>query len=116
MRGPVTGNSDKIFDEHYDLVRISRFKDTLLENLCHHRGSENTSSLQWTKEDEDRRQREKQAIESADMAAMMEEEAVDITTKQRPMAVFNRLKFKKSLEQLNPKLWSMAGKYKYKDD
>ena len=115
MRGAVTGNSDRIFDGHYDLKRIANFKETLLENLHYHRGNDISFNLQWTGEDQARRDRERQAIEEADFAAMMEEEAVDHTRKKHPIAVFNRLRFKKYLESLNNGLWTKGGRRGPKD-
>ena len=90
MRGAVIGNSDRMFDGHYDLRRISHFKETLLENMHYHRGQDETICLQWTEENQNRRDIEKRAIEEANLATIMEEEAVDITSKQKLMAVFNR--------------------------
>ena len=110
MRGAVTGNSDIIFDRHYDLTRASKYLDTLMETFRHHRGENVSDGVTWTPQMEKRRQKDKEAIEAANLAVLLREEVVDLTSKSKPMTSRIRIEFGKQLEKLAPGLWNSAGR------
>ena len=108
VRGAATGNTDRVFNEHYNLTRRAQIMDALLESLRRHRPNE-ASAVPLSQEHDQRREKEESAIKEARKAAMLLPDGVDSTSKQRPVHRHLKHKFHEELTRLSPGLWERAG-------
>ena len=107
-RGAATGNSDRVFQEHYNLARQAQIMDSLLASLRCHRTDE-APAMSLSQEHDERREKHNAAIQEANLAVVLFPEAVDMTSRQRPVHRHLRNQFQKELTRLSPGLWERAG-------
>ena len=108
VRGAATGNTDRVFNEHYNLARQAQIMEALLASLRRHR-TDDAHALPLSQEHEQRRQRDEAAIKAANMASMLLPDGVDLTSKQRPVHRHLRHQLQQELTRLSPGLWERAG-------
>ena len=108
IRGAATGNTDQVFNEHYNLTRQAQIMEALLASLRRHRTDEAPAQL-LSQEHDQRRETEEAAIRAANMASMLLPDGVDLTSRQRPVHRHLRHKFQQELTRLSPGLWERAG-------
>ena len=107
LRGTVTGNSDVVFERHYNLSRQAGVLDTLLTSLRRHRTEENPAV--WTSQDDERRKRDAQIIEDANQAVLFQADGIDRTSHKHPVHCHLRHQFRRELDNLYPGLWQRGG-------
>ena len=107
MRGEATGNSDRVFRQHYNKARQSGVLEALLATLRCHRDDE--APVQWSQEHDERRKHDKAAMEEANLVMFYKEDGTDLTSKGRPIHRHLRRQFKKELERVEPDLYRRAG-------
>ena len=108
MRGTVTGNSDIIFNRHYNLGRRAGILNALITSLNYHCSQK--APVNWTHEEEERQKRDNIAIELANEAVLLRNDGVDRTNRQQPVHRHIRKHFSMELETLYPGLWKRGGK------
>ena len=107
MRGEATGNTDKVFKEHYNLARQSGVLEALLATFRQHRDHE--APVQLSQDHDERRKKDKAAMEEANLVMLYKEDGTDLTSKSHPIHRHLRQKFKEELERVEPGLWRRAG-------
>ena len=108
MRGDATGNTDAVFQQYYNLARMSGVLEALLATFrCHRDGEE--APVQWSQEHNERRQKDKMAMEEANRALFYKEDGTDLTSRSKPIHRHLRHQFKEELERVEPGLWERAG-------
>ena len=107
MRGEATGNTDPVFNQHYNLAKQSGVLEALLATFRQHRDDE--PPVQFSQEHDERQKRDKLAIEEANQALLYQEDGTDLTSKSKPVHRHLRNQFKEELERVAPDLWNKAG-------
>ena len=100
MRGEATGNSDKVFKEHYNLARQSGVLEALLATFRRHRNEE--APVQWSQDHDERRKHDKMAMEEANLAMLYKEDGTDLTYSRQPIHRHLRQQFKRELARVSP--------------
>ena len=110
-RGAATGNTDRVFEEHYNLTRRARIMDALLASLRRHQNqTDQPQALPMSQEEHDRRrEKDNAAIKEANLAVLLLPDGVDMTSRQRPVPIHLRHQFQQELTRLSPGLWERAG-------
>ena len=107
VRGTATGNTDSVFDEHYDLARKMTIVNALM--ACHELHENKDSDVFWSEDLDARRRSDQKAIERANEAVLLQASGVDLTSKVRPVHKHLRGQFRQHLELLLPGHASRAG-------
>ena len=107
MRGEATGNTDVVFQQHYNLAKQSGVLEALLASFGAHRDEE--APVQWSQEHDERRKHDQVAIEEANSVLLYKEDGTDLTSKSKPVHRHLRKQFQEELERVDPGLWERAG-------
>lgn len=108
MRGAATGNTENVFEQHYNLTRQAGVMKAMLTTLKHHNSDQNCG-VSFSQENQQRRQRDQAAIDEANAALLSIPEAVDITSQRHPISPILQQRFREELEMVSPGLWQRAG-------
>ena len=106
-RGEATGNSDTVFQQYYNLAKQSGVFEALKASQQRHRDVE--APVQWSQENDERRKKDKAAMEEANEAMKWVEDGTDLTSKSKPIHLHLRKQFRDELERVEPGLWQRAG-------
>ena len=108
IRGAATGNSDGVFNEHYNLTRQAQIMDALLASLRRHH-TDGAPALPLSQEHDQRREKDEAAVKAANLAVLQLPDGVDLTSRQRPVHRHLRHQLRQELTRLSPGLWERAG-------
>ena len=110
MRGAATGNSETVFDRHYNLNRQEDNMHCLLASGQRHRSEDSTPKL--SQEHEQRKRRDEETLRKAKEGLRFKSHGVDLTSQRLPVHQHLKEQFKEELDRAFPGLWAMAGKGK----
>ena len=107
MRGAATGNSDKVYQQYYNMARDQGLVDALWAS--HTRHNDEDGALQLSQEHDERQKEDQMAIDEANTVLFYKEDGTDLTSKSKPVHRHLRKKFQEELERVAPSLWERAG-------
>ena len=110
MRGAATGNSEMVYDRHYNLGRQHDTMHCLLASGQRHRSEDSTPRP--SQEHEQRKQKDQEALKRAKEELRFNADGIDLTSQRVPVHRHLKEQFKEELERTFPGLWAMAGKGK----
>ena len=113
MRAEATGNTNSVFEQHYDLTRQAKIVGALM--TCLQRHTDKTQHLSWNKDIEQQRRIDQRAIEKANEAVMFQPEWVDLTSRAKPVHRHLRNMFRRELKFLQPGHAQRAGTHLNKE-
>ena len=107
MRGEATGNTDKVYQQHYNLARQQGVLHALLAS--HNQHIDEDGPVQLSQEHDERQKQDKMAIDEANTVLFFKEDGTDLTSKSKPIHRHLRKQFQEELERVAPGLWKRAG-------
>ena len=110
MRGAATGNSEMVYDRHYNLGRQKDTVHCLLASGQPHRSDDSTPKL--SQEHERRKRKDQETLRKAKEDLRLKSHGVDQTSQRMPVHQHLKEQFKEELEGVYPGLWAMAVKGK----
>ena len=110
MRGAATGNSEMVYDRHYNLGRQKDTVHCLLASGQRHRSDDSTPKL--SQEHERRKRKDQETLRKAKEDLRLKSHGVDQTSQRMPVHQHLKEQFKEELEGVYPGLWAMAVKGK----
>jgi hypothetical protein len=95
MRSQLAGNSEDVFDRHYDARQIARFQDAFYEVYrAHGPNQDNEDANNLGKQVQDQRITERESAKEAEQQSLRLDPGVDLTSSKRPMPSHIRLEFR----------------------
>ena len=110
MRGAATGNSETVYDRHYNLTKQADNLHCLLASGQRHLSEDSTPRP--SQEHEQRKQKDQEALKRAKEGLRFNADGIDLTSQRMPVHQHLKEQFKNELERTFPGLWAMAGKGK----
>ena len=107
VRGDATGNTEGVYQEHYNLARQAGVLDALMTAFRKH--NKKSGEVSFSQDFEYASARDKEAVELANYAVMLKPDGVDLTSRSKPIHRHLRNQFEEELDRLDSGLWSKAG-------
>ena len=108
MRGAATGNSETVYDRHYNLTKQADNLHCLLASGQRHLSEDSTPRL--SQEHVQRKEKDQEALKRTKEGLQFNACGIDLTSQRMPVHEHLKEQFKEELDRVFPDLWTMAGK------